>query len=609
MNTPDAPIRFHPAADRTPASSHRVAAQCRSGDDTNVEPRSVRVDPGRLGACPHHSMPAICPGARRPPPPRRCRHRRRPRPPHRPRRAERRRQVDAAARPRRALAPDRGTVGLAPPGQRRLPAAGARAPRRDRRRATSRVAPASPTPSADARPGDADLAAGVRRRRRSYSDALERWLALGAADFDARVGDVWADLGLRRAPARTSGCRRCRVARRRAPGLAALLLARFDVFLLDEPTNDLDLDGLARLERFVIGLGAGVRARQPRPHVPRSGRSPTSSSSTSSPIRSPAYAGGWEAYLRERDVARQHARRGVRGRTTPSARRSPDGRSASGSGRRRDCRGRRRSRTTTTRTSSATSRSTRPSSWPARRRARRRRWSGSTWSRSPARRGSCGSRSPPAPRSGDVVARLDARGGGRSGSFTLGPVDLQIGYGERVVIDGPNGAGKSTLLRALLGETPLTSRASTGVARAWSSADWSRSATSWPTRRPCSQAFMGATGMLVPEARTLLAKFGIGAEHVNRAAESLSPGERTRLVLALLMAKGSQLPGARRTDQPSRPAGHRAARAGAGHVRRHRAAGQPRPVAAVQRGPHAHHRGPSTAASPATPPSDPSRGT
>ena len=50
---------------------------------------------------------------------------------------------------------------------------------------------------------------------------------------------------------------------------------------------------------------------------------------------------------------------------------------------------------------------------------------------------------------------------------------------------------------------------------------------------------MAATGMLVPEARTLLAKFGIGAEHVNRPAESLSPGERTRLVLALLMAKGS----------------------------------------------------------------------
>ena len=32
--------------------------------------------------------------------------------------------------------------------------------------------------------------------------------------------------------------------------LAALLLTRFDVLCLDEPTNDLDFDGLERLEQF-----------------------------------------------------------------------------------------------------------------------------------------------------------------------------------------------------------------------------------------------------------------------------------------------------------------------------------------------------------------------
>jgi len=53
------------------------------------------------------------------------------------------------------------------------------------------------------------------------------------------------------------------------------------------------------------------------------------------------------------------------------------------------------------------------------------------------------------------------------------------------------------------------------------------------------ESFMRATGMLVPDARTLLAKFGIGAGEVNRSTASLSPGERTRLVLALLMAKGT----------------------------------------------------------------------
>ncbi|GMA89191.1 hypothetical protein GCM10025868_44410 [Angustibacter aerolatus] len=41
------------------------------------------------------------------------------------------------------------------------------------------------------------------------------------------------------------------------------------------------------------------------------------------------------------------------------------------------------------------------------------------------------------------------------------------------------------------------------------------------------------------EVRTLLAKFGLGAEHVLRAASTLSPGERTRAGLALLQAEGS----------------------------------------------------------------------
>jgi ATPase subunit of ABC transporter with duplicated ATPase domains len=52
-------------------------------------------------------------------------------------------------------------------------------------------------------------------------------------------------------------------------------------------------------------------------------------------------------------------------------------------------------------------------------------------------------------------------------------------------------------------------------------------------------AFQRASGVKVAhEARTLLAKFGLTTDHVQRAAESLSPGERTRAVLALLRARG-----------------------------------------------------------------------
>ena len=89
----------------------------------------------------------------------------------------------------------------------------------------------------------------------AYAEALEHWLALGGADLHERAEQVAAELGLAvdldLAMTALSGGQAARAS------LASLLLARFDLFLLDEPTNDLDLDGLARLERFVTGLRAG----------------------------------------------------------------------------------------------------------------------------------------------------------------------------------------------------------------------------------------------------------------------------------------------------------------------------------------------------------------
>ena len=102
-----------------------------------------------------------------------------------------------------------------------------------------------------------DLAVGAPGADDRYADALDRWLALGGADLDARVGPVLADLGLDerlldQATSTLSGGEAARV------NLAGLLLARFDVYLLDEPTNDLDLDGLRRLEEWVRNLDAPV---------------------------------------------------------------------------------------------------------------------------------------------------------------------------------------------------------------------------------------------------------------------------------------------------------------------------------------------------------------
>jgi ATPase subunit of ABC transporter with duplicated ATPase domains len=55
---------------------------------------------------------------------------------------------------------------------------------------------------------------------------------------------------------------------------------------------------------------------------------------------------------------------------------------------------------------------------------------------------------------------------------------------------------------------------------------------------PLVDTFVRDSGLPPEEARTLLAKFDLGADDVLRAAGSLSPGERTRAVLALLSARG-----------------------------------------------------------------------
>ncbi len=89
-----------------------------------------------------------------------------------------------------------------------------------------------------------------------YTEALDRFLALGGGDLEARARAVCAELGLGarldRPVTDLSGGEAGRAA------LAAILLARFDVFLLDEPTNDLDLAGLERLEGFLRDLAGGV---------------------------------------------------------------------------------------------------------------------------------------------------------------------------------------------------------------------------------------------------------------------------------------------------------------------------------------------------------------
>ena len=138
-----------------------------------------------------------------------------------------------------------------------------------------------------------------------------------------------------------------------------------------------------------------------------------------------------------------------------------------------------------------------------------------------------------ATRSGETVVRLEAAVVER-GSFRLGPLDLSIGWGDRVAVAGPNGSGKTTLLDVLLGRLPLAAGGRwLGPGVVLGELEQGRAALTGPqTLLEVFCDFEEGT------ARTLLAKFGLGADDVLRQTVSLSPGERTRAGLALLTARG-----------------------------------------------------------------------
>ena len=147
-----------------------------------------------------------------------------------------------------------------------------------------------------------------------------------------------------------------------------------------------------------------------------------------------------------------------------------------------------------------------------------------------------------APRSSSVVATASQAVVSR-GAYTLGPVSVQVAAGDRIGITGPNGAGKSTLLALLLGRVqPSEGSASLGSSVAIGEIDQARAVlgdTSAPTLAAAFEAQVPEWP--VAEVRTLLAKFGLKADHVGRPVAELSPGERTRAGLALLQARGVNL--------------------------------------------------------------------
>ncbi|MDG4806371.1 ABC-F family ATP-binding cassette domain-containing protein [Micromonospora sp. WMMD1120] len=379
------------------------------------------------------------------------------------------------------------------------------------------------------------LTAGAAGADDAYGDALERWLALGGADLDERAEQVSADLGLAvdldHAMTGLSGGQAARA------GLASLLLSRYDVFLLDEPTNDLDLAGLERLEEFVTGLRAGtVLVSHDREFLTRTVTRVLELDLPQQQVNH--YGGGYAAYLEEREVARRHARADFEEYAETKAGLEARARTQRG-WMEKGVRNARRKATDNDKIGRKF-RSESSEKQAAKAKQTDRLIERLEVVEEPRKEWELRMEIAAAPRAGAVVATL--RGAVvRRGGFTLGPVDLQIDWADRVAVTGANGSGKTTLLAALLGRLPLDEgTAALGPGVVVGEVDQARGL--FLGDAPLIDAFQAAVpGMSPADARTLLAKFGLRAAHVPRPAATLSPGERTRAALALLQGRGVNL--------------------------------------------------------------------
>jgi ATPase subunit of ABC transporter with duplicated ATPase domains len=382
------------------------------------------------------------------------------------------------------------------------------------------------------------LASGRTGADDAYDAALQRWLAVGGADLPERMAQVTADLGLAdnllgRNAAELSGGQKARL------GLAAILLAHPDILLLDEPTNDLDDGGLALLEAHLRRSKAGL-ALVSHDRALLAAIASQILELDEFTRHGAMFAGGWDAYVAERERARRRAADAYaayeteRDKLTESARRQ---RQWARSGAQRATSARRyrddpdkfsrayhvASAQNTGRTAASIDKAVARLDGDA-----------PDEVREPWRlQLSIGE----ARQAGDIAVSLTGAVISR-GEVTLGPVSLIIGPADRIRITGPNGSGKTTLVDALLGRLPLPAgQRYCGPGVVVGELDQTR--REFATTARVVDVVRTAAGLATEEeARTLLAKFRLRGDAALRPASALSPGERTRAGLALLQARG-----------------------------------------------------------------------
>jgi len=132
------------------------------------------------------------------------------------------------------------------------------------------------------------------------------------------------------------------------------------------------------------------------------------------------------------------------------------------------------------------------------------------------------------------------KGSLRNSNFALINFNFSINKGEFISVLGPNGSGKSTLIKIITGEmTPDTGKIEIGsnVRIGYLSQDHAELSS----KKSVLEELTSQSGIDRTDAYRLLRKFLLPIDKIGQSVETLSSGEKSKLLLAEIMVSGANL--------------------------------------------------------------------
>jgi len=365
-----------------------------------------------------------------------------------------------------------------------------------------------------------------------YQDCYDKVENFEAYTFEERLPKYLSKVGLQSSilefrVGQLSGGQKTKLA------LVAILMSHFDVFLLDEPTNNLDLEGLKILEDFMHSTQSAFVVISHDRRFIRGASTKIMEVLPGGKIKT--YTLGYDEYLgarrRENEAIKQtHDNFSDEKKRLMAAARDREYSARSGGGRASD-----------NDKLSANARSEKAQSSHAKAAGALKTRLGQL--EEPTRpdkhidlnfRFDAGTEKLPS------VAVTLIGAGIEFANTKLGPYDLQVNTGDKVVIVGPNGGGKSTLIRLIAGEIKPTS-GTLSLTRGIKVGYINQGYSFKDNTKSVIANIQSDCNVDISELYNTLARFNIKKDKADSLPGELSPGQRSRALLASMVAQGINL--------------------------------------------------------------------